>query len=77
MPAGLGQMHCEAGVVHRDIVPWNILIQRGAPDGSRGILIDFSCAAVTNSGPVSHRPDETPVSKCQVPQAHADTDAEP
>ena len=62
MPAGLGQMHHVAGIVHRDIVPWNIVIQRGAPEGSRGILIDFSCATMTTSGPVSRRPGRTPVS---------------
>jgi len=65
MLTGLGQLHHEAGIVHRDIVPWNVLIQRGAPEGSRGILIDFSCAAVTNSGPVSLRPDKTPVRMCR------------
>ena len=76
MLAGLGQMHHEAAIVHRDIAPWNIVIQRGAPEGSRGILIDFSCAAVTNSGPVPLRPDETPVSKYRN-APHVDIDAEP
>ena len=53
-------MYCNAGVVHRDIVPWNILIQRDAIPGARGILIDFSCA--TSMDKVIPRPERTPVS---------------
>jgi serine/threonine protein kinase len=61
MYTGLGELHDKKGVVHRDIVPWNILIQSEAPDGSRGILNDFSCAALVDSKPVSPRPETTPV----------------
>jgi serine/threonine protein kinase len=55
-------MHDKTGVIHRDIVPWNILIQPEAPEGSRGILVDFSCAALTTSETISPRPEKTPVS---------------
>ena len=55
-------MYCNTGIVHRDIVPWNILIQRGAAPGSRGILIDFSCATSTKLGAPFPRPEKTPVS---------------
>ena len=62
MPSGLAELYDKAGIVHRDIVPWNILLQPGAPEGSRGILIDFSCATSVDSDTVVQRCEPTPVS---------------
>jgi hypothetical protein len=55
-------MYQKAKIIHRDIVPWNILIQPGAPEGSRGILVDFSCATSIDPAAVVPRPEVTPVS---------------
>jgi hypothetical protein len=35
------------GVLHRDIVPWNVLIDPRANEGSRGALIDLECGTRT------------------------------
>jgi len=51
------QLYCVAGILHRDISHSNILIDAGASEGNRGILIDFNQAIRINNTP--------PYSKCE------------